>query len=61
MFFVIPEMPAKTFFMLYKKLPDHFNIPRLHAMPGGAERFVRDVKEATQELLEVSQGFIVGR
>ena len=24
MFFVIPEMPSKTFFMLYKKLPDHF-------------------------------------
>ena len=26
MFFVIPEMPSKTFVMLYKKLPDHFNI-----------------------------------
>ena len=25
MFFVIPEMPSKTFVMLYKKLPDHFN------------------------------------
>ena len=24
MFFVIPEMPSKTFVMLYKKLPDHF-------------------------------------
>ena len=24
MFFVIPEMPSKTFFLLYKKLPDHF-------------------------------------
>ena len=23
--FVIPEMPSKTFVMLYKKLPDHFN------------------------------------
>ena len=26
MFFVIPEMPSKTFVMLYKKLPDHFKI-----------------------------------
>ena len=26
MFFVIPEMPSKTFVMLYKKLPDHFNL-----------------------------------
>ena len=26
MFFVIPEMPSKTFVMLYKKLPDHFNM-----------------------------------
>ena len=25
MFFVIPEMPSKTFVMLLKKLPDHFN------------------------------------
>ena len=25
MFFVIPEMPCKTFVMLKKKLPDHFN------------------------------------
>ena len=24
MFFVIPEMPSKTFVMLYKKLADHF-------------------------------------
>ena len=24
MFFVIPEMPSKTFGMLLKKLPDHF-------------------------------------
>ena len=24
MFFVIPEMPSKTFVMLYKKIPDHF-------------------------------------
>ena len=24
MFFVIPEMPSKTFVMLYKKLPDNF-------------------------------------
>ena len=26
MFFVIPEMPSKTVVMLYKKLPDHFNL-----------------------------------
>ena len=26
MFFVIPEMPSKTFVMLYKKLPDHFQL-----------------------------------
>ena len=25
MFFVIPEMPSKTFFMVLKKIPDHFN------------------------------------
>ena len=25
MFFVIPEMPSKTFVMVLKKLPDHFN------------------------------------
>ena len=24
MFFVIPEMPSKTFVMVLKKLPDHF-------------------------------------
>ena len=24
MFFVIPEMPSKTFVMVEKKLPDHF-------------------------------------
>mgnify|MGYP006864200861 CR=1 FL=1 len=24
MFFVIPEMPSKTFVMIDKKLPDHF-------------------------------------
>ena len=24
-FFVIPEMPSKTFVMVLKKLPDHFN------------------------------------
>ena len=24
MFFVIPEMPSKTFVMLLKKLPEHF-------------------------------------
>ena len=24
MFFVIPEMPSKTFVVVYKKLPDHF-------------------------------------
>mgnify|MGYP006975455970 CR=1 FL=1 len=24
--FVIPEMPSKTFVMLYKKLPDHFKV-----------------------------------
>ena len=28
MFFVIPEMPSKTFVMLYKKLPDHFKCSR---------------------------------
>ena len=26
MFFVIHEMPSKTFVMLYKKIPDHFNL-----------------------------------
>ena len=26
MFFVISEMPSKTFDMLYKKLPDHFKL-----------------------------------
>ena len=26
MFFVIPEMPSKTFVMLYKKLPDHVKL-----------------------------------
>ena len=26
MFFVIPEMPSKTFVMVLKKLLDHFNI-----------------------------------
>ena len=24
MFFVIPEMPSKTFVIVFKKLPDHF-------------------------------------
>ena len=26
MFFLIPEMPSKTFVMVYKKLPDHFKL-----------------------------------
>ena len=26
MFFVIPEMPSKTFVMVEKKLPDHFKL-----------------------------------
>ena len=26
MFFVIPEMPSKTFVMVLKKLPDHFKV-----------------------------------
>ena len=26
MFFAIPEIPSKTFVMLYKKLPDHFKV-----------------------------------
>ena len=26
MFFVIPEMPSKTFVMFLKKLPDHFKV-----------------------------------
>ena len=26
MFFVIPEMPSKTFVMVLKKLPDQFNL-----------------------------------
>ena len=26
MFFVIPEMPSKTFVMILKKLPYHFNL-----------------------------------
>ena len=30
MFFVIPEMPSKTFVMVVKKLPDHFKIGRRH-------------------------------
>ena len=29
MFFVIPEMPSKTFVMVLKKLPDHFKIYEL--------------------------------
>ena len=33
MFFVIPEMPSKTFVMLYKKkLPDHFKEQRAGAL-----------------------------
>ena len=27
-FFVIPEMPSKTFVMVFKKIPDHFNLIR---------------------------------
>ena len=27
MYFVIPEIPSKTFVMLKKKLPDHFKKP----------------------------------
>ena len=26
MFFVIPEVPSKTFVMVLKKLPDHFKV-----------------------------------
>ena len=38
MFFVIPEMPSKTFVMVLKKLPDHFkHVQRMphRYMPGG--------------------------
>ena len=34
MFFVIPEMPSKTFVMFYKKLPDHFKLLPVRN-PGG--------------------------
>ena len=34
MFFVIPEMPSKTFVMLYKKLPDHFKASCYVSWPG---------------------------
>ena len=33
MFFVIPEMPSKTFVMLLKKLPDHFKVECKKAQP----------------------------
>ena len=29
MFFVIPEMQSKSFVMVLKKLPDHFNVERV--------------------------------
>ena len=32
MFFVIAEMPSKTFVMVLKKLHDHFNIQKLLSM-----------------------------
>ena len=32
MFFVIPEMPSKTFVMVQKKLPDHFKSPFISAL-----------------------------
>ena len=28
MFFVIPEMPSKTYVMVLKKIPDHFKVAR---------------------------------
>ena len=31
MFFVIPEMPSKTFVMVLKKLPDHFKCTTIKA------------------------------
>ena len=35
MYLVIPEMPSKTFVMLYKKLPDHFNDISEWSLAGG--------------------------
>ena len=42
MFFVIPEMPSKTFVMLYKKLPDHFkyNVGQSNIKSSGGEGLV---------------------
>ena len=35
MFFVIPEMPSKTFVMVLKKLPDHFKDNMLMRIQAG--------------------------
>ena len=47
MFFVIPEMPSKTFVMLQKKLPDHFNYNMyiVHAALAERERERKREKE----------------
>ena len=39
MFFVIPEMPSKTFVMVLKKLPDHFKLLNFLDTCYGYDRF----------------------
>ena len=42
MFFVIPEMPSKTFVMVLKKLPDHFKMSK----KGSSKRTLKTIKKS---------------
>ena len=48
MFFVIPEMPSKTFVMIYKKLPDHFKSLPPYILTLLFNRYVRDLAHSLQ-------------
>ena len=58
MFFVIPEMPSKTFVMLYKKLPDHFNVKRytLRAFSSGSILLLRTQNKKSLEIFYMEVG-----
>ena len=46
MLFVIPEMPSKTFIMVLKKLPDHFN--PVTAVPKTPKSWKDNLKQFTK-------------
>ena len=57
MFFVIPEMPSKTFVMLYKKLPDHFKIDRIRRVYIGTYPTLKKMRVRPKQSTELKMRF----